>query len=175
MSPDLKHSYATPLYPTPFEAGNQNQTTEWRQCIEFYEGLAVDFPGVLSLFQIGTSDNGLPIHAGVVSSDGVLDRASIKRAGRPVFFNNNGIHPGEPEGDVAWRDLDEVRPAEHDDGAIRVNRWFARHPDFVLGTHATTSGPFGETYTCLTHPGVDLEQALFDAVREGDKVVVYAG
>ncbi len=80
-----------------------------------------------------------------------------------VFFRKR--HPGEPEGDVAWRDLDEVRPAEHDDGAIRVNRWFARHPDFVLGTHATTSGPFGETYTCLTHPGVDLEQALFDAVR----------
>jgi hypothetical protein len=45
--------------------------------------------------------------------------------------------------------LDEVRPATSDEGAIRVNRWFARHPDFVLGTHALTSGPFGETYTCL--------------------------
>ncbi len=86
------------LYPTPFERGNQNQTTEWRECIAFYERLAVDFPGVLRFLQIGTSDNGLPIHAGVVSSDGVLDRALIQRAGRPVFFNNNGIHPGEPEG-----------------------------------------------------------------------------
>jgi hypothetical protein len=34
----------------------------------------------------------------VVSSDGVFDRETIKRSGRPVFFNNNGIHPGEPEG-----------------------------------------------------------------------------
>lgn len=85
-------------YLTPFERGNQNQTTEWRPCIEFYERLAADFPRVLRFFQIGTSDNGLPLHAGVVSSDGVLDRALIHRAGRPVFFNNNGIHPGEPEG-----------------------------------------------------------------------------
>ena len=30
--------------------------------------------------------------------DGVFDREEIRRAGRPVFFNNNGIHPGEPEG-----------------------------------------------------------------------------
>jgi len=66
----------------------------------------------------------------------------------------------EAEGDVSWLDTDEVRPAEADDGAIRINRWLARHPDFVLGTHATASGPFGETYTCLPHPSVDLEQAL---------------
>ncbi|KUM24420.1 lactate dehydrogenase [Mesorhizobium loti] len=72
--------------------------------------------------------------------------------------------PGEAEGDVAWLDTDEIRPADGDDGAIRVNRWFARHPDFVLGTHATTSGPFGETYTCLPHPGVDLAEGLADAI-----------
>jgi hypothetical protein len=35
---------------------------------------------------------------GVVSADGVFERERIKREGRPVFFNNNGIHPGEPEG-----------------------------------------------------------------------------
>jgi hypothetical protein len=34
----------------------------------------------------------------VVSADGVFDRFEIKRDNRPVFFNNNGIHPGEPEG-----------------------------------------------------------------------------
>jgi len=47
---------------------------------------------------VGTSDAGVSIHAGVVSADGVFDRAQVKAAGRPVFFNNNGIHPGEPEG-----------------------------------------------------------------------------
>ena len=60
-----------------------------------------------------------------------------------------------------WLDVDDVRA---DDSAIRVNRWFARHPDFVLGEHALTSGPFGETYTCLPRPGVDLEQALVAAI-----------
>ena len=44
------------------------------------------------------SDAGVPIHVGVVSADGVFNREQIKREGRTVFFNNNGIHPGEPEG-----------------------------------------------------------------------------
>ncbi len=72
---------------------------------------------------------------------------------------------GEPEGDLAWLDTDEVRPATDDEGAIRVNRWFARHPDFVLGTHALTSGPFGETYTCLPHKGEVLSDMLSAAVN----------
>jgi N12 class adenine-specific DNA methylase/adenine-specific DNA methylase len=75
-----------------------------------------------------------------------------------LFFRKRFL--GEPEGDVMWLDVDEVRPANGDDGAIRVNRWFARHPDFVLGTHALISGPYGETYTCQPRSGVDLEQAL---------------
>ncbi|MBC7455376.1 MAG: peptidase M14 [Massilia sp.] len=83
---------------TPYENGNNNQTTTRAECIAWYEALAQRFPGVLSFGAIGTSDAGVPIHAGVVSSDGVFDREQIKRAGRAVFFNNNGIHPGEPEG-----------------------------------------------------------------------------
>src|SRR3954467_11771833 len=83
---------------TPFEKGNQNQTTTWAECIAWYEELAKRYPRVLRFSQIGTSDAGVPIHAGVVSADGVFDRFEIKRDKRPVFFNNNGIHPGEPEG-----------------------------------------------------------------------------
>jgi hypothetical protein len=83
---------------TPFEKGNQNQTTTWADCIAWYEELAKRFPRVLRFSQIGTSDAGVAIHAGVVSADGVFDRFEIKREQRPVFFNNNGIHPGEPEG-----------------------------------------------------------------------------
>ncbi len=83
---------------TPYELGNQNQTTTWQQCIAFYEELAARFPQWLRFDVVGRSDAGVPIHAGVVSADGVFDREQIKRAGRSVFFNNNGIHPGEPEG-----------------------------------------------------------------------------
>ncbi|MBB6469427.1 N12 class adenine-specific DNA methylase/adenine-specific DNA methylase [Aminobacter lissarensis] len=79
-----------------------------------------------------------------------------------LFFRKR--ESGEAEGDVSWLDLDEVRPGHGDEGAIRVNRWFAHHPDFVLGTHATTSGPFGEAYTCRQRAGVDLEQALSRAI-----------
>jgi len=85
-------------YLTAYEQGNQNQTTTWQQCIEFYETLAAAFPSVLRFEQIGVSDNGIPMHAGVITADAVFDREQLKRDGRPVFFNNNGIHPGEPEG-----------------------------------------------------------------------------
>ncbi|WP_338771749.1 M14 family zinc carboxypeptidase [Massilia sp. METH4] len=87
----------TPML-TPYEKGNQNQTTLWTECIAFYEELARRFPNVLRFGQAGVSDAGIPLHVGVVSADGVFDREAIKRAGRPVYFNNNGIHPGEPEG-----------------------------------------------------------------------------
>lgn len=83
---------------TPYEKGNLNQTTTHAECIAWYEDLARRHPGVLRFDQVGVSDAGVPIHAGVVSSDGVFGRDDIKAARRPVFFNNNGIHPGEPEG-----------------------------------------------------------------------------
>ncbi len=89
---------ANSSYPTPYELGNQNQTSTWDACIAFYEKLAKDFPQVLHFSQIGVSDNGIPMHAGVVTADAVFDRETLKAAGRPIFFNNNGIHPGEPEG-----------------------------------------------------------------------------
>ena len=79
-----------------------------------------------------------------------------------LFFRKRKA--GESEGDMSWLDLEEVRPATSDDEAIRVNRWFARHPDFVLGTHALTSGPFGETYTCQPRAGEDLVKALAAAI-----------
>ncbi|HZX27231.1 MAG TPA: M14 family zinc carboxypeptidase, partial [Telluria sp.] len=83
---------------TPYERGNRNQTTTHADCIAFYEDLARRFPDLLRFEQIGVSDAGIPMHAGVITSDGVLDRAALKAQNRPVFFNNNGIHPGEPEG-----------------------------------------------------------------------------
>jgi hypothetical protein len=87
-----------PQYRTPYETGNRNQTTTWAECVAFYERLAKDFPSVLRWQQIGTSDNGIPMHAGIVTADAQFDRETLQRQGRPVFFNNNGIHPGEPEG-----------------------------------------------------------------------------
>ncbi len=80
-----------------------------------------------------------------------------------LFFRKRKL--GEPEGDQMWLDVDEVKPGADDEGAIRVNRWFARYPDFVLGAHALTSGPFGETYTCRPRDGQELEAALAAAIQ----------
>ena len=93
MSSNLPHQLLT-----PYEQGNKNQTTTWAECIAWYQDLAQRYPGILHFSVVGTSDAGLPIHAGVVTADGVFDREQLQREGRPVFFNNNGIHPGEPEG-----------------------------------------------------------------------------
>lgn len=80
-----------------------------------------------------------------------------------LFFRKRKA--GEAGGDLSWLDLGEIRVATDDDGAIRVNRWLARHPDFVLGTHALISGPFGETYTCLPRAAEELETALETAIN----------
>lgn len=85
-------------FPTPFELDDGNQTTTLAECIAFYERLAERFPTVLRWWQIGTADTGLPMYAGLVTADGVFDRDMLRAQGRPVFFNNNGIHPGEAEG-----------------------------------------------------------------------------
>ncbi|CAA0129146.1 Uncharacterised protein [Starkeya nomas] len=80
-----------------------------------------------------------------------------------LFFRKRKV--GDVEGDLSWLDLEDVRPAAEDESAIRVNRWFARHPNFVLGAHALASGPFGETYTCLPRDAEDLSETLAAAVN----------
>ena len=81
-----------------------------------------------------------------------------------LFFRKR--RDSEAVGDASWLDLVEVRPATEDEGAVRVNRWFAEHPDLVLGDHALRRGIYGpnETYTCLPRAGVDLDTALSNAV-----------
>lgn len=83
---------------TPFARGNGNQTATWQEVIAFHQRLAQQFPQWLRFEEAGRSDGGVPIHLGVFSVDGEFDPLAVKAAGRPVFFNNNGIHPGEPEG-----------------------------------------------------------------------------
>ena len=74
-------------YPTPYEL-RESKSNHRGQLIAIvcYQRLALDFPGVLEIFQIGVSDGGVPMHAGVITADGVFDRAQLKAEGRPVFF-----------------------------------------------------------------------------------------
>ncbi|MBX5206807.1 helicase-related protein [Rhizobium sp. NZLR11] len=87
-----------------------------------------------------------------------------------LFFRKR--HADEQAGNDSWIDLADVG-LEGEGGSVRINRWFVDHPDMVLGRHAITSGPFGETYTCRPIGG-DLETILNDAI-EGLPADIYDG
>ena len=91
-----------------------------------------------------------------------------------LFFRKR--RDGEAIASDAWIDLAEARAATEDDGAIHVNRYFAEHPDMVLGDHALRRGIYGpdETYTCLPHAGSDLETALTAAAYKNAYVQAWA-
>ena len=57
-------------------------------------------------------------------------------------------------------------PSRDEGGRVRINRWFADHPEMVLGRHAVASGPFGETYTCRPPIGDDLKRNLNAAISQ---------
>ncbi|MBA1344939.1 helicase-related protein [Rhizobium sp. WYCCWR 11146] len=78
-----------------------------------------------------------------------------------LFFRKR--HADEPAGDDSWLDLADVE-LEGEGDSVRINRWFVDHPEMVLGRHAITSGPFGETYTCQPTDD-DLETILKTAIE----------
>ena len=87
---------------------------------------------------------------------------------------------GQTPAGAAWIDLAAVDSAAADDEGdeapdtdspasprIRVNRYFAEHPDMVLGEHAMRRGIYGPApaYTCQPRKdGVALESLLTDAL-----------
>lgn len=76
---------------TPYELGNQNQTAEYHQIIDFYQKLSVRFKD-LSIESVGMTDIGLPLHKVTLKSESVDPQKII------TILINNGIHPGEPDG-----------------------------------------------------------------------------
>ena len=84
---------------------------------------------------------------------------------------------GEAPAGAAWIDLAPVENAAADDeaddtdsvssAAIQVNRYFAEHPEMVLGEHALRRGIYGPalTYTCRPRKdGAALETLLTEAL-----------
>lgn len=85
-----------PMYTTPFEKGNGNQTATYRETISYFEKLDKDFE-TIQMFAIGQDDNGLPLHVVLYSADKNFNLPE-SRKNKAVLFINNGIHPGEPDG-----------------------------------------------------------------------------
>jgi N12 class adenine-specific DNA methylase len=86
---------------------------------------------------------------------------------------------GQPAGGTAWIDLAPVAATAEDDAdgaaggdgssssTIQVNRYFAEHPEMVLGAHALKRGIYGPalTYTCRPRQdGASLEALLAEAL-----------
>lgn len=81
---------------TPYELGNQNQTTTYDECISFYKELASS-SSKLNIQNIGTTDSGLPLHLVTFNPNSEFNFKKL-HATKSVVLINNGIHPGEPDG-----------------------------------------------------------------------------
>jgi N12 class adenine-specific DNA methylase len=95
---------------------------------------------------------------------------------------------GQPPAGAAWIDLAPVTRAVTDtedeaedsdnpvSATVQVNRYFAEHPEMVLGEHTLRRGIYGsaQTYSCLPRKGgADLEHLLTEALdRLPDGIVI---
>ncbi|WP_428740490.1 M14 family metallopeptidase [Tenacibaculum sp.] len=84
-------------FTTLFETSNGTETPTYKEVISFYEELANTYPEI-SLFEIGTTDIGNPLHVAVFNTDGKTDISQIKSSSKNRVLINNGIHPGESDG-----------------------------------------------------------------------------
>ncbi len=82
-----------------------------------------------------------------------------------LLFFQRRAPDGEPRG-AAWDELAEVGAAQdgEGEGALHVNRYFAEHPEMVLGSHGWTTSQYGPAYTCRARDE-DLGVALLTAIN----------
>lgn len=84
-------------FTTLFETSNGTETPTYEEVISFYEGLAEVYPEI-SLFEIGTTDIGKPLHLVVFNTGGKTNIKELKNSVKNRVLINNGIHPGESDG-----------------------------------------------------------------------------
>ncbi|WP_064966218.1 M14 family metallopeptidase [Tenacibaculum ovolyticum] len=84
-------------FTTLFEKSNGTETPEYNDVISFYKDLALTY-NEISLFEIGDTDSGKPLHLAVFNSNGSIDLKDLKHSLKNKVLINNGIHPGESDG-----------------------------------------------------------------------------
>lgn len=96
-----------PMYQTPYEKGNGNQTATYDETMVFFRLLDKDFE-TIQMMEMGPTDSGEPLHIVIYNPDRKFD-LDHQDPNKAVLFINNGIHPGEPDGIDAtmmlYRDL----------------------------------------------------------------------
>lgn len=84
-------------YTTRFESSNGTQTPTYEEGIAWYQRIAADFKEI-DIQSKGLTDSGHPLHLVLYSKNRKFDIAKLKAQGKAIFFINNAIHPGEPDG-----------------------------------------------------------------------------
>ncbi|MFD2566215.1 M14 family metallopeptidase [Pseudotenacibaculum haliotis] len=84
-------------FTTLFETSNGTETPEYKDVITYYKDLASAYSEI-SLFEIGETDSGNPLHLVVFNADGKTRLNEIKDSPKNRVLVNNGIHPGESDG-----------------------------------------------------------------------------
>lgn len=84
-------------FTTVFEKSQGKETATYAEVISFYTELANTYKEI-SLFEIGKTDSGYPLHLVLFNSDGKITPEQIINSGKNTILINNGIHPGEPDG-----------------------------------------------------------------------------
>ena len=82
---------------THFEKTEGLETPEYHDVINYYKELSNVYSEI-SLFEMGETDAGLPLHLIVYNTDGKTQLNSIKNSTKNRVLINNGIHPGESDG-----------------------------------------------------------------------------
>jgi murein tripeptide amidase MpaA len=130
----------TPLA-TLAERSNFRQTGRTDEVERLCKAFAQHSPGAVRSFTYGSSAEGRPMQAMIVSRSGALAAAELRQRKIPVLMLQAGIHPGESDGKdagfIALRELlDGTLPASvlnqiailfvpafNTDGHERVSRW----------------------------------------------------
>lgn len=84
-------------FTTQFEKSNGTETPVYADVISFYQKLATAHTEI-SIFKVGQTDSGNPLHLIVFNADGNTKISEIKNTSKNRILINNGIHPGESDG-----------------------------------------------------------------------------
>lgn len=84
-------------FTTLFEKSNGTETPEYKDVISYYRKLA-DSYSEITLFEMGQTDSGNPLHLVVFNADGRTKLEDIRSSSKNRMLINNGIHPGESDG-----------------------------------------------------------------------------
>ena len=84
-------------FTTQFEKSEGTETPEYKDVISYYKELS-DAYSEISLFEMGATDSGSPLHIVVFNAEGKITLKDIKNSSKNRMLINNGIHPGESDG-----------------------------------------------------------------------------